>query len=155
MSERCIGRESQRVKGGQVGSHASVDSSTPTSNQPNLCMNTLGTNGLYQTGLSYGNWAGLSWSHGGSGRTQVNTILPPNGPSCSQTTNDASRALVPPTSYHPGGVMAMMCDGSVRFVSETINTGVLSNPSVSAGPSPYGVWGAMGSKDGGEAVVLP
>jgi hypothetical protein len=48
-----------------------------------------------------------------------------------------------------------MADASVRFVNQTINTG---NPTVPdwppdnrSGPSPYGVWGAMGSKNGGEA----
>jgi prepilin-type processing-associated H-X9-DG protein len=40
-------------------------------------------------------------------------------------------------SRHPGGVNASMCDGSVRFVSQTIN---------------LNTWRAMGSMGGGEAV---
>jgi hypothetical protein len=43
-----------------------------------------------------------------------------------------------------------MADGSVRFINESIDTGNLAAPEVTQGPSPYGVWGAMGSKDGGE-----
>jgi hypothetical protein len=48
--------------------------------------------------------------------------------------------------------MALFADGSTRFISETINTGNLASPTVTQGYSPYGVWGAMGSKDGGEAM---
>lgn len=47
----------------------------------------------------------------------------------------------------------MMADSAVRFVLDTINTGNLSLPNVSSGPSPYGVWGAMGTTDGGEPVT--
>jgi hypothetical protein len=49
-----------------------------------------------------------------------------------------------------------MVDGSIHFVSENIDTGnqladSLANP---AGPSDYGVWGALGSKDGGETASI-
>ena len=54
------------------------------------------------------------------------------------------------SSNHPGGALAAMADGSVRFVSEQIDCGNLSSPEVISGPSPYGVWGALGSKAGGE-----
>ena len=59
-----------------------------------------------------------------------------------------------------------MVDGSVRFVSETINVGDPSkainstNCGVSntyrnfAGASLWGIWGAMGSVNGGETVSL-
>jgi len=40
-------------------------------------------------------------------------------------------------SYHPGGVQVLFCDGSVRFLSETIDTSVLE---------------AMITKAGGEVV---
>ena len=41
-------------------------------------------------------------------------------------------------------------DGSVHFISENIDTGNLSVEQSYVGPSMYGVWGALGSKDGGE-----
>ncbi len=54
-------------------------------------------------------------------------------------------------SYHPGGVNVVMADGSIHFISETIDTGDLTAPQpISGQPSPYGVWGALGSRDGGE-----
>ena len=49
-------------------------------------------------------------------------------------------------------MQAALHDGSVRFISETIDTGNLSVPQPDAGASKYGVWGALGSKAGGETV---
>jgi hypothetical protein len=43
-----------------------------------------------------------------------------------------------------------LADGSVRFISETIDTNNLALTHPGSGPSPYGVWGALGSKAGGE-----
>ncbi len=48
-----------------------------------------------------------------------------------------------------------MADGSVRFVSDTIDCGDLSAVSTKGtGKSPYGVWGAMGTPAGGETVSM-
>ncbi len=63
-------------------------------------------------------------------------------------------SLVSASSYHPGGVNGVWFDGSVRFVSETINAGTALNPPAKTGISPYGVWGATGSFNGGESVAL-
>ncbi len=41
-----------------------------------------------------------------------------------------------------------MADGSVRFVTETINCG---NYGTGTNPS-YGIWGALGTVNGGEAI---
>ncbi len=81
-----------------------------------------------------------------------NTVLPPNGPSCVASAWFENSTVIPPTSYHPGGVVLAMGDASVRFISETIDTGDPTLPEVYSGPSPYGVWGALGSKFGGETV---
>jgi hypothetical protein len=56
------------------------------------------------------------------------------------------------SGYHPGGVMALLADASVRFVADSIDTGNLTAPEVSSGPSPYGVWGALGTRSGGETI---
>lgn len=154
MSERCIATDGMLVKGGVVGTHASV-TATPANNVPINCMGTLGTNGTYAPGLTTIVMAGLSWAEGVPGRTQVNTILPPNGPSCNSEGWVYGPMLVPPTSYHTGGVSTLKCDGSVSFVSDTIDTGNLGSGGVTAGPSPYGVWGAFGSRAGSESVSLP
>ena len=84
-----------------------------------------------------------------------NTVLPPNSPNCSKSTWDGDQGVSSVSSYHPGGVLAGMADGSVRFVSDNINCGNTAATSVTIGPSPYGVWGAMGSKSGGDSVTAP
>ena len=61
---------------------------------------------------------------------------------------------MPPDSNHPTGVNAARADGSVDFVSNSIYAGNLAAPGGAVGgPSPYGVWGALGSKDGGDRTV--
>ncbi len=98
---------------------------------------------------------GTRWTDGQTERVGFTTVLPPNSPSCIDGTDpnaDGFNTVISPSSFHPGGVVAVFADGSTRFVNETIDTGNLGAPSVNAGPSPYGIWGAMGSKDGGEPV---
>ena len=97
-------------------------------------------------------WAiGRSWADGAIFYTGFTTVLPPNAASCQAAADDTDAAIVTPSSYHPGGVLGTMADGSVRFISETIDYGNLALPDVGSGASPYGVWGALGSKAGGEA----
>jgi prepilin-type N-terminal cleavage/methylation domain-containing protein/prepilin-type processing-associated H-X9-DG protein len=83
------------------------------------------------------------------------TILPPNAPSCSRWSWLTHCGLFSPSSHHSGGVNGLMFDGSVRFVSETIDTGTTAlHTYPMAGKSIYGVWGAMGSTNGGETVSM-
>ncbi|NLF70535.1 MAG: DUF1559 domain-containing protein [Candidatus Anammoximicrobium sp.] len=153
MSERCLGTaQGQKVKGGAVNNQTSIGTS-PTANSPIGCMSTLGESGLYRSGLTYSAWRGGSlWFAGFPSTTMVNTILPPNGPTCLRTSDGAEQMLVPPTSHHPGGVHVVFCDGAVSFISDSVDTGNLALPSTSAGVSPYGVWGGMGSREGSEAL---
>lgn len=80
-----------------------------------------------------------------------NTMLPPNSPSC-LVGNVNTFGVFAPQSWHPGGVNSVFADGSVRFISETINAGNPAAPESLSGPSPYGVWGAFGTMCGGEVV---
>jgi hypothetical protein len=156
MSERCIGRgRAQMILGGTVVNRSSAVPSNPANNNPVDCLATVGPNGMYIGGLDYRDWASQRWPDGATAFRVMNTILPPNGPTCNEGAWDGNRILAPPTSYHPGGVNALVCDGAVRFISETVDTGNLASGSVTQGPSPYGVWGALGSKDGGESVPMP
>jgi prepilin-type N-terminal cleavage/methylation domain-containing protein len=77
-----------------------------------------------------------------------NTVLPPNSPSCYEGADNPSNrsGIFSVTSYHPGGALVCMGDGAVRFVSETIDCG---NFGTGTTPS-YGVWGALGTINGGE-----
>ncbi|NLX97118.1 MAG: DUF1559 domain-containing protein [Rhodopirellula sp.] len=152
MSEHCIGTAAGKAKTRFAGSQTvAVNAGNPTLNSPVVCMGTVGSDGRYTVASSTA--FGYSYSFGFPGSTQINTILPPNGPNCCNLATDyAARMLVPPSSYHPGGVNVLWCDGAVSFISETIDTGNLALGSVAGGKSPYGVWGAMGSKDGDETV---
>lgn len=98
---------------------------------------------------------GWRWTDGQIEKIGFTTVLPPNAPSCIDGTDgngDGQNTIMPPNSNHPGGVNTLRVDGSVSFVSETVDTGDLSLPEMTGGYSPYGVWGALGSKDGGEAL---
>ncbi|MCL2744442.1 MAG: DUF1559 domain-containing protein [Planctomycetaceae bacterium] len=86
-----------------------------------------------------------------------NTILPPNSPSCARNGNWQFWGIYSATSYHSGGVNTGMADGSCRFISDTIDCGnyntIISFEYVK-GESPFGVWGALGSINGGESKTL-
>ncbi|MDR2117480.1 MAG: DUF1559 domain-containing protein [Planctomycetaceae bacterium] len=99
-------------------------------------------------------YRGLRFGDGRIAMGGFATVLPPNSPSCTPTEHRAGWALYTATSYHTGGVNAGLLDGSVRFISNTINTGTLTNVQQLTGPSPYGVWGAYGTIDGGESQTL-
>jgi prepilin-type N-terminal cleavage/methylation domain-containing protein len=63
--------------------------------------------------------------------------FPQEGMPCTQVGSPYSEMHAAARSYHTGGVIACMGDGSVRFVKDSI---------------PLLVWNAMGSRGGGEAV---
>jgi prepilin-type N-terminal cleavage/methylation domain-containing protein len=87
-------------------------------------------------------YAGFRWSAPGYYNTEINTLATPNWrfPACHPCTGCGEGdgpGVFPSRSRHPGGTMHAMGDGSVRFVSNTIN--LLT-------------YQAMGSASGGEAV---
>ena len=103
------------------------------------------------------NISGATWGDGLTFIIGFQTILPPNAPACAPRGNvpnfsiNNTRALVPPTSYHSGGVNGGLLDGSVRFITDSINTGNLSLCPISSGESRYGVWGALGTPAAGDS----
>lgn len=140
---------------GKVHGHYVTLSSGALRATPVVCMQAKGANGqLIGTLPGSHHRDGEAWTAGFPMICGFHTILPPNSPSCATAAGEWNEGIFTADSYHPGGVNAAMVDGSVRFVSETINTGNLSLPvpqTGNLGMSPYGVWGAMGTKDGGEA----
>ena len=125
-------------------------------NNPALCRASVGQGGVYNT-LGNGNGARLAGIRAFDGSppfTGVNTIIAPNGPSCKNgnDNNHDRDGVMTMTSHHTGGVQVLLCDGSARFISENIDTGNLAAVGPTAGPSPYGIWGALGSVDGGEVL---
>jgi len=90
--------------------------------------------------------------------TAFSTVMPPNSPSCGKYNQEQCQvALYTTTSYHNGGVNVGMLDGSIRFISDTVDTNGLADIDTGIylkGKSPLGVWGALGSPNGGETVSL-
>ena len=101
-------------------------------------------------------WRAQIWSDGRATTTSVSTVLPPNSPSClyPYPCDGMAWGFFSAQSNHSGGVNVGLADGSVRFVSDTVDCGNLNARCVRSGKSPYGVWGAMGSPQGGETVSL-
>jgi prepilin-type processing-associated H-X9-DG protein len=138
--------------------------------RPSDCMATRGAGGNYIPGGQPKGGTGTNFAYYTLQNGFFHTIVPPNGPSCSWTNGTSLgswAAIFPPTSFHAGGVNVCLGDGSVRFIPETIDTGsdmtVLFRWRTYTGgwdrrplsaPSDFGVWGALGSRDGGETVSL-
>lgn len=82
------------------------------------------------------------------------TMVGPNGPSCHWGGVDGNEHMGTLSSYHPGGGNVTMSDGSVRFINENIDVGnqAKDDSASPSGQSAYGVWGAIGSRNGGETA---
>lgn len=159
MSERAIGTDPSRIKGGTIA--AKVDENYA----PSTCLAFAGKGGLLTTaGAAV---TGLCWANGHACFVGLTTCLPPNSPSCGMTTVPAQYAkggsggIYSATSCHPGGVNCLLADGSVRFVSDNVDAGDpklteaasmpgAPNGQTSTSPSRWGVWGALGSKESAE-----
>ena len=115
---------------------------------------------LYLSNLKLGNpGRGGRWADGAAGYSLVNTILPPNSPSCSINGTESVDGLYSAGSPHQGGCHVLMADGAVRFITDSIDAGNQSQPTLtveemakSEMPSPFGLWGAMGTASSKEAV---
>ncbi len=134
-----------------------------TGDPPSGCYDMV-TDGEFTGSVQSAGWLmGWRWADSHSVYTQWHPVIPPNGPSCGNT--GESYALITASSYHPGGANVVFVDGSVHFISETIDAGDIDaaenalglsvNPQNYSGPSLRGVWGALGSSAGGEAVAIP
>jgi prepilin-type N-terminal cleavage/methylation domain-containing protein/prepilin-type processing-associated H-X9-DG protein len=100
---------------------------------------------------------GTYWFVGRPLSNGFSTNLPPNSVTCSFGVATFGSVMGGVSSFHPGGANAAMFDGSVRFIRDDIDTGDLFVPEANQaveGKSTYGVWGALGSINGREAVSL-
>ncbi|QDT15464.1 DUF1559 domain-containing protein [Alienimonas californiensis] len=107
---------------------------------------------VYTSGSNRGR--GARWNGAYAPMTGFMTIVPPNGPSCNSGNGVGltSDGVFSAGSYHTGGAQFVFGDGSVKFISETIDTGNLNAALKTSGKSPYGTWGALGTRNGGEVV---
>jgi prepilin-type N-terminal cleavage/methylation domain-containing protein/prepilin-type processing-associated H-X9-DG protein len=145
VSEACKGGDPTLIRGAAAFNVLGSDAN------PSICLALRGEGARYRPNVPTRPWVGIYWHAGVPVMNGFTTVLPPNSPSCLFGANWMGAGIVSPSSNHPGGVNGLYADGSVNFVSETINSGQVGSPESFGGPSPYGVWGALGSKNGGEA----
>jgi prepilin-type N-terminal cleavage/methylation domain-containing protein len=149
MSERLQAQGNNQILGGTLGTNLGAGVRT----NPSLCLAQIC--GTVFCGSSRGDISCARWSDGGPIFTRCTTVLGPNKPNCTQNNWDAEDGLYDPQSRHAGGVHILLSDGSVRFANQNISTGNPTLPPADTagglnGQSPYGVWGALGSRAGGE-----
>ena len=108
---------------------------------------------------------GMSWANFRHSSTAMFTILPPNSENCVGVWIDAAGTM-PTASRHQGGAHVLMSDGAVVFMTSSIEAGnrraggIRRNPPGGAvarqpgSPSPYGLWGALGTKASSETASL-
>ncbi|MCX7417866.1 MAG: DUF1559 domain-containing protein [Planctomycetia bacterium] len=159
LSESLIGSQAtaDTLPSG-VGKLAAINASTA----PAACWALVSGNSYSQkvTLSAWGYYApGSMWGRSWWGDTYTSfyTNAAPNTPRC-VADYDWAAYINPASSYHLGGVSVTMCDASVRFVTNDINAGDPTAPQpagfTSTTPSIRGVWGAMGTIKGREAVSL-
>jgi prepilin-type processing-associated H-X9-DG protein len=111
---------------------------------------------------------GFRWANGHFPYTVCNTVLPPNAELC-MAGGESGWGVVPPSSRHQGGAHVLMADGAVRFVTDSIEAGspfsstvwdfeIAGHPNYAGiapppgSPSPYGLWGALGTRASKEVI---
>jgi prepilin-type N-terminal cleavage/methylation domain-containing protein/prepilin-type processing-associated H-X9-DG protein len=106
---------------------------------------------------------GLRWASGYAVFTGVTTILPPNSPICTNGNGNGTwrPGIYGASSRHQGGAHILMGDGAVVFITESVEAGdknhgmMVWNGMGTRAPgyaSPYGLWGALGTRAGNEVI---
>jgi prepilin-type N-terminal cleavage/methylation domain-containing protein/prepilin-type processing-associated H-X9-DG protein len=97
------------------------------------------TSSLASNSSGVARYRGYPFSEGSPWRGWYNHLLPPNSP-CWVPNSTWWLIVSPASSYHTGGVNILLADGSVRFVTDSVD---------------QNAWLATGSRAGGEPQALP
>jgi len=114
---------------------------------------------------------GVRWGDFRNHYTGFQTILPPNSANCQDerggNQGDYRETIMSAGSRHQGGAHVLMGDGAVVFITDSIEAGNAALPPIERGsggqpgwmpgaepgrPSPYGLWGALGTRASRETI---
>lgn len=108
-----------------------------SANTPQNCM-ALATNGaLYNRGTTVFQTTGYQWPNNQPFFTGCNTVINPNGPSCTSSQRGPGFGYFTPSSRHNDTVQVVMADVSVRQVNSSIDNAT---------------WRALGTRNGNDNV---
>jgi prepilin-type processing-associated H-X9-DG protein len=148
MAQGPRGLLSKEVIGNIMGSINQKTMGTFSSGQLNLtayvaCLATA-KGGMYISGstcpIANGGkdcYPGNRWHDGRPFYSAFTSIIPPNGPSCSDNLSNDGDGIFTPSSRHPNGAQFAFADGSGRFISQDVD---------------LVIWQSIGTKAGGEAL---
>ena len=120
----------------------------------------FGSGTPYPPSIAAGMRRGFSWASLAQLHTGLTTSLGPNTELCLQNWNEWTEGNWSASSRHPGGVHVVMGDGSVQFISDSIDAGDQKFPQLDilitpGRQSPFGVWGGLGTRANREIVEQP
>jgi prepilin-type N-terminal cleavage/methylation domain-containing protein/prepilin-type processing-associated H-X9-DG protein len=107
---------------------------------------------------------GYRWAQALTIFTEMNTILPPNRELClggGATGGSGAVGVAPAGSRHQGGAHVLMADGAVIFMTDSVEAGDSGQGNVwlngtgaatKGSQSPYGLWGALGTRGNKEKI---
>ncbi|WP_146406417.1 DUF1559 domain-containing protein [Allorhodopirellula heiligendammensis] len=158
-----LGDKDVRTIGGRL---AGNNNASPFIADPLYCRNTVP--GIDPTRPQF--WAvgtdgvsdgrGFRWSDAYPVFGQCTTIRPPNSEICGMSSWDRNMSAST-SSRHQGGTHVLMGDGAVKFITDSIESGNQSAGNVVSGgtglrapgsASPYGLWGALGTRGSREVT---
>jgi prepilin-type N-terminal cleavage/methylation domain-containing protein len=158
LSERLPANFGRNGKASPTITEGLLTSVSTITTSPGACLAAaapITNNGRYTTWTAVKGKASSLWHDGQPEINSFYSVLAPNSPSCTNDANnnaDSAVAVLTANSQHEGGVHVLMGDGAVRFISESIDTGNLGVATTLGAPSPYGVWGALGTRAGDDQV---
>ncbi|TWU04279.1 DUF1559 domain-containing protein [Stieleria varia] len=111
---------------------------------------------------------GRRWADGRIPYSAFQTVRPPNSYSVQQA--EGNTGIISASSHHAGGAHVTMADGSVTFVTDSIEAGDQTSYAIGSDPatggcgacskvdagkkSPFGLWGALGTRASKETETL-